>query len=471
MDKDRFLWGSATAAYQCEGAWSEDGKGMGEWDTFCHSEKNNVNPVTGDVSCDHYHRYEEDIRMMAEGNQNTYRFSIAWSRIIPDGTGAVNQKGIDHYNKVIDTCLNYNIVPNATLFHYDLPDALAKKGGWENRGTVDAYAAYAKACFEAFGDRVPLWTTVNEPSYYTHCAYAAGNYPPNIQNFSRRSRAAYYLLLASARAVAAYHEKKYAGQIGLVHDAYPIETEENDEANRKAGYNAELFFNKWVTDCCLKGFFSDDLIEKLIECDIDLSFREKGDDLIFHKGTVDFLGLNIYDRQYVKPYQGGKTEIRMNNRGKDNKVRAGMRIRNWFETAYDENVQKNEWGMEIYPKCIYNELTEIKRQYGDIPLYITENGVGLYESPDRTGTVQDDARIAYLSGCIDYMLKAKEEGVNVRGYYVWSSLDLYSWINGYEKRYGLVYVDYDNGNGRVPKKSYYWYRDLIEKYSNHNEEE
>lgn len=461
MNDKKFLWGSATAAYQCEGAWNEDGKGESVWDVFCHSEKNNVNPVSGDVSCDHYHRFEEDIRLLAEGNQNTYRFSIAWSRILPNGTGAVNRKGIEHYNRVIDTCLKYGMVPFVTLFHYDLPNSLEENGGWENRSTVDAFAEYAKVCFQEFGDRVPLWTTINEPNYYTYCSYAVGNYPPNVQNFSRRCCAAYHLLLASAKAVIAYHEGNYSGQIGLVHDGCPIQTEGNDEANRIAGRNANLFYNKWVTDCCIKGQFAEDLIEKLKESSIDLSFRKDEDTAVFKNGTVDILGLNIYCREYVKPYTEGETQLRMNNKGKYGKVRVGVNIKNWFETAYDENAKRNDWGMEIYPKCMYDELMEIKDEYGDIDLYVAENGLGLYEAPDEKGGVDDSERIEFLSGFIRYMLQAKREGVHVKGYYIWSSMDLYSWINGYEKKYGLLYVDYANGGRRIPKKSYYWYRDNI----------
>ena len=170
MDK-KFLWGSATAAYQCEGAWKEGGKGMSNWDTFCHSEKNNVNPVTGDVANDHYHRYEEDIRMLAEGNQNAYRFSIAWTRIIPNGVGKVSREGIDFYNRVIDTCRKYNVEPLVTLYHYDLPQPMFEQGGWENRATVDAYEEYVKVCFKEFGDKVNYWATINEPNYETLCCY------------------------------------------------------------------------------------------------------------------------------------------------------------------------------------------------------------------------------------------------------------------------------------------------------------
>lgn len=205
-----FLWGSATASYQCEGAWNEDGKGLGEWDFFNHTSNKNINHVDGDVSCDFYHRYEEDIRMMKEGGQNTYRFSLSWSRIIPTGIGEVNEEGIDFYNRVIDCCLENGIEPNVTLFHYDLPFTLACKGGWLNNDMAEWFCKYAKICFERFGDRVKIWATVNEPHFYSYCVNMLGNYPPNrsldVQSYMQFQ---YNLMRASALAVRAYRQMDY----------------------------------------------------------------------------------------------------------------------------------------------------------------------------------------------------------------------------------------------------------------------
>ena len=199
MNKE-FLWGSATAAYQCEGGWKEGGKGLSNWDVFCHSEKNSVNPVTGDVACDFYHHYEEDIRMLAEGGQNAYRFSIAWTRILPDGTGRKSQEGIDFYHHVIDTCRKYHVEPLVTLYHYDLPESIYEAGGWENRNIVEQFVEYARICFEEYGQKVNYWVTINEPNYETLCCYGFGNYPPNVKDLGRRWRAMHHMLLASARA-------------------------------------------------------------------------------------------------------------------------------------------------------------------------------------------------------------------------------------------------------------------------------
>ena len=462
MKKEPFLWGSATAAYQCEGAWEEDGKGPSQWDVFCHTSEKNINHVSGDVSCDHYHRYEEDMKMMAECGQNTYRFSISWSRILPDGTGTINKKGIEYYNRMIDACLKYHLIPNVTLFHYDLPNVIAERGGWENRQTVDDFVEYAKICFEAFGDRVSFWATLNEPKYYNYCSYAAGNYPPNVQDFQRFCKVGYHLLLGSAKAINEFRKGNYVGKIGLVHATGNVETEGNDEANKIAYRNADLFYNKWITDTCIKGYFPEDLIPKLKESGIDLSFVRNEDRPIFESGVVDFIGVNIYSRSYVKPYTSGETCVNVNNVGAGSNVKEGVVIKGWFETAYDENVRRNKWGREIYPRCMYDELMELKDKYGDIPIYVTENGHGCYDEL-IDGKVEDDERIEILEEFIDWMLKAKNDGANVKGYYVWSTMDLYSWVNGYKKRYGLVYIDFENELKRIPKKSYYWYKELIEK--------
>ncbi len=232
MNKE-FLWGSATAAYQCEGGWKEGGKGLSNWDVFCHSEKNSVNPVTGDVACDFYHHYEEDIRMLAEGGQNAYRFSIAWTRILPDGTGRKSQEGIDFYHRVIDTCRKYHVEPLVTLYHYDLPESIYEAGGWENRNIVEQFLEYARICFEEYGQKVNYWVTINEPNYETLCCYGFGNYPPNVKDLGRRWRAMHHMLLASARAVAVFRELKLPGMVGLVSDSYPIAVLTDNEAHRK----------------------------------------------------------------------------------------------------------------------------------------------------------------------------------------------------------------------------------------------
>ncbi|NBI90188.1 glycoside hydrolase family 1 protein [Lachnospiraceae bacterium] len=460
MTEKKFLWGSATAAYQCEGAWQDGGKGPSNWDVFCHSEANNVNPVTGDIACDHYHRYEEDIKRMADGGQNAYRFSIAWTRVIPDGTGEKSQEGIDFYNRLIDTCLKYGIEPLVTLYHYDLPQPIFERGGWENRDTVDAYVQYAKVCFEAFGDRVNYWATINEPNYETLCCYGYGNYPPNIQSLERRWKAMYHMMLASAKAVGLYRSMGGKGMIGLVSDCYSIDYMGDGEEYRKAARFADLFFNISVNDVCVKGAYPKEYTDKLTEEGYDLSYMRKEDREIFKAGCVDYLGVNAYCRFLVKPCTEKGTSLTVNNTGDGKKKE--LFIEGWFALDEDKGLEKTPWGMEIYPKSIYDLLLGLRKRYPALPVVITENGVGNYDSVCGDGKVHDQYRIDYLKGYVDWIEKAMDAGCDVRGYFVWSSMDVYSWINGYKKRYGLVYVDFDDeGLKRIPKDSYYWYKNTI----------
>lgn len=465
MSKHDFLWGGATASYQCEGAWDLDGKGLGEWDVFSHSSPLNLNGATGDVSADFYHRYKEDIDMMKEGGHNSYRFSISWARIIPNGIGEVNQLGIDFYNRVIDYCLECGIEPNVTLFHYDLPQAIALKDGFANRDNVEAFVAYAKVCFDAFGDRVKYWVTFNEPKYYAYCSNIVGNYPPNHKlDFDRYFKVLYHEALASSKVVRIYKDMSLNGTIGIVHDSSNVEVAPGTKEVERVRTIANLFYNKIILDTSILGTFPGSLIPFLNDNNIDTSYIRFEDMIEFSMSKVDFLGLNVYNRYYVTDYSGGGSEVFHNNKGTGSNSKEGIRLEGWYETAVDPNTKRNLWGREIYPRCMYNTLMEIKELYGDIPVYITENGHGIYETADENGYVEDDERIDMMQGYIDFMYKAMNEGCDVRGYYAWSSMDLYSWVNGYEKRYGLVRVDFEDDNKRYPKKSYYWFKEVIEKY-------
>ena len=459
MNKE-FLWGSATAAYQCEGGWKEGGKGLSNWDVFCHSKKNSVNPVTGDVACDFYHHYEEDIRMLAEGGQNAYRFSIAWTRILPDGTGRKSQEGIDFYHRVIDTCRKYHVEPLVTLYHYDLPESIYEAGGWENRNIVEQFVEYARICFEEYGQKVNYWVTINEPNYETLCCYGFGNYPPNVKDLSRRWRAMHHMLLASARAVAVFRELKLPGMVGLVSDSYPIAVLTDNEAHRKAAHMADLFFNLCVNDVCVKGAYPQDFVDQLKKDGYDLSYMKEEDPSIFADGCVDYLGINAYNRYIAEPADGPETNLGVNNTGDGKKTK--FQIGNWFSLGEDSEMEKTPWGMEINPRSIYDLLMDLKRLYPQIPVIITENGVGNYDEV-VDGQIHDQYRIAYLEGYVDWIERAMEDGCTVLGYFVWSTMDVYSWINGYKKRYGLIYIDYDSDDlVRIPKDSYYWYKNKIQ---------
>ena len=469
MEKEKFLWGGATAAYQCEGAWDEDGKGANIWDEFCHSAANTTG-ITADVSSDFYHHYAEDIRMMAEGGQNTFRFSISWSRIVPKEDRVVNEAGLAFYDRVLDECDKYGIVPNVTLVHYDLPDYIGHKGGWLYDGVSDEFAYYASVVFRHFGNRIPLYVTINEPSHNASCCYMVGNYPPNEQNMQHFAHCAYNMMVCTAKAVREFRKLNLAGaQIGIVHSSGNTEALHDTPEDRLAVKYGDMFSNDWVLDPAIRGYFEEELIEKVRESGIDLSFIKEGDFDIIRANTVDFLGQNIYCRNLVKPYKSGETKATVNNLGTNDgsadSPREGKTVKGWFESDWDPNVPLNRWGREVYPPCAYTTLMKRKERYGNIPIYVTENGHGCYEMPDENGYVEDDERIRFLQEFIGYILKAKEEGVNVKGYYVWAPMDLYSWINGYKKRYGLVRVDFeDPERKRTPKKSYYWYKKFIEEH-------
>lgn len=452
-----FLWGSATASYQCEGGWNEGNRAISMWDRYLHD--NHLE--NGDVASDHYHRYEEDIRMMKEGGQNSYRFSIAWPRIIKNAEGEVNQEGVDFYNRVIDTCLKYDIEPFVTIFHWDLPDYLEQNGGWLNRQTTEAYANYAKVCFEKFGDRVRLWTTFNEPRYYTFSGYLIGNYPPGHQDLQETVTSSYYMMLASAMAVKEFRNGGYQGQIGIVHSFSPIYGVDSTVETAIAARYAENFYNNWILDTAALGEIPGDLLAELYgRCDLSMM---KPEDLELIKNyTVDFLGLNYYARVMIAPYTTGETTLIVNNKGKQAKGTSQTIIKGWFEQVRPESSQYTEWDTEIFPEGLCEGIRRVWNKYR-LPVYITENGIGLYEDV-TVEQVDDRQRIEFMDSHIHAVMQAREEGCDVRGYYAWSPFDLYSWKNGTEKRYGLVAIDYEDGLKRKPKKSYYWYRDMIAQY-------
>lgn len=465
--RNDFLWGSATAAYQCEGAWNKDGKGVNIWDEFCHSDRN-VKKITGDLSCDFYHNFKEDIKLLAESGQNTYRFSISWSRIVPKEDRIINKLGLEFYNDVLLECEKHNIIPNVTLVHYDLPDYIGKKGGWLYEHIADEFAYFCKTIFEYFKNRIPLYVTINEPTHNASCSYLIGNYPPNMKSFQLYVECIYRMVVCNAKAIQEFRKLNLNSKIGLVHASCSVDILNDNEEYKKAQKYCEWFINGCVLDPAITGKFDSEMIQKIKDSNIDLSFVRSDELEVIKHNTIDFLGQNAYCRNVVKPYTKGKTTVTVNNSG-EGSAREGKIIEGWFETDYDESMKFNSWGREIYPKCIYDCLIRRKYKYGDIPIYITECGHGAYDIADEQGYVEDDDRIKFINDFIYWTLKAKKEGCNVKGFYVWSTMDLYSWINGYEKRYGLVRVDYNTSNlKRIPKKSYYWYKNFINEQQKNN---
>ena len=452
---NNFLWGSATASYQCEGAWNVDDKAESMWDKYLHENQ----LENGDVASDHYHHYEEDIRMMAEGGQNAYRFSLSWPRIIKDREGNINPAGIRFYRNVLETCHRYHVVPFVTIYHWDLPQYWEEKGGWLNEETCYAYEHYAKVCFEQFGDLVDCWVTFNEPKWFTASGYLIGNYPPGHQNVEEFITAAYHVMYASALGVRAFKQGGYKGQIGIVHSFGPVNGIDDTLKTRIAMRFADNYANNWILDTAATGEIPFDLLCVLSQ-KYDLSFMKDEHLPIIKENTVQFLGLNYYSHTLVKPYTEGETNFVVNNSGKGFKGKNTVVIKGWFEQIFDNpDAFYTEWGTEIYPQGLEKGLLEAYRKY-HLPIYITENGVGVREDVS-VEQVQDDYRISFMNDHINAIMNAMDKGADVRGYFAWSTFDLYSWKNGVEKRYGLVAIDFDNGLIRKPKKSYYWYKDII----------
>ena len=451
-----FLWGGATASYQCEGGFNEGGRVPSMWDEYLHL--NNLE--NGDIASDHYHHFEEDIKMMKEGGQNSYRFSIAWPRIIKNLEGEINEEDIRFYRDILECCRKYGIVPFVTIYHWDLPQYLEERGGWLNEETCYAYEKYAKVCFDNFGDLVDNWVTFNEPKWFTSSGYLIGNYPPGHKDAQEMIKAAYYVMYASALGVRMFKQGGYKGQIGIVHSFGPVNGIDNSLRTRIAMRFADNYANNWILDTAAKGEIPFDLLCVLSQ-KYDISFMKDEHLEIIKQNTVDFLGLNYYSHVYVKPYEGGETKLVVNNTGRKNKEKSTVIIKGWFEQIMDNpNAIYTEWDTEIYPQGLEKGLIEVYEKY-HLPIYITENGVGVREDVS-VDMVNDDYRISFMNDHINSIMNAVDKGVDVRGYYAWSSFDLYSWKNGVEKRYGLVAVDFDNKLVRKPKKSYYWYKGIIE---------
>ncbi|MCU0495430.1 MAG: GH1 family beta-glucosidase [Chloroflexaceae bacterium] len=437
-----FLWGAATAAYQIEGAWNADGKGESIWDHFSHTPGRIRRGETGDVACDHYHRYAEDVDLMAEIGLQSYRFSIAWPRIFPHGDTALNQKGLDFYRRLVAALRERGIVPMATLYHWDLPQKLQERGGWVNRDTAMRFAEYAAFLFEHLGAEIPLWATHNEPFISAYFGYGNGEKAPGVRRFWDVLTVGHHLLLSHGLAVQAYRASGRRAEAGghsgigivlMIWPHHPASASPRDvQANR-------------LVDGAMNRMFLEALFCRRYPDDMWQHFRRRlmlprvaPGDMELIGQPMDFLGINTYTRV--------------------------VNAANWRDLlAGAQQVTPQEpttaMGWEIYPPSIYESVMKV-RSYGDIPLYITENGIALHDEKGNDGRVADGARIAYMQSHLAELHRAMAEGADVRGYYVWSLLDNFEWELGYDKRFGLIHVDFATQK-RTLKDSAYWYRDLI----------
>jgi len=414
---DGFLWGTATAAYQIEGAHDADGKGPSIWDTFSHTPGKIFQDHTGDVACDHYHRYHEDVARMADLGLNAYRFSVSWPRVLPAGTGAPNPKGLDFYNRLVDALLARNLRPFVTLYHWDLPQALEDRGGWGGRDTAAAFGEYAALMGRTLGDRVKDWITLNEPLATVSGGYVFGILAPGKQDPQLAFQVSHHLNLAHGHAVRALRASVPRAYVGITHVSMPVYPASDSEADRQAARRYDGLVNRWYWDPPLRGTYPADIVERLGP----LAPHIEDGDLQLLSPPIDFFGHNSYTRAVVKDDPAsallGATQVPPDGK------------------------PQTEMGWEIYPDHLYDALTRITREYGAPEIYITENGAA-YRDAVVGGSVDDPQRTDYLRLHLAAAHRAVQAGVRLRGYFCWSLLDNFEWSFGYSKRFGIVYVDY-----------------------------
>ena len=459
-----FLWGAATAAYQVEGAHDADGKGVSNWDVYSRIPGTTYLGTNGDVAADHYHRFKEDVALMAELGLKSYRFSVSWPRLFPTGRGEINEAGVKFYSDLIDELLKYGIEPMATLYHWDLPQALQDEiGGWESREIVDAFDAYARLCYERYGDRVKLWATFNETIAFVGLGYLTGMHPPGVKDHKRAIQVCHHVFLSHARAVKSFREickkKGSSWQIGFVNVMQPNDPISDSYEDRAACEFAEGAFTHWFFDPVLKGHYPEGLLKQSQEA-FGVPQMAPGDAELLRDNVCDFIGLNYYKREMVAANNEG-TAFEMNTSGQ--KGSGGMLgFKGLFQMVRNPKGKYTDWDWEIYPEGLTDAIMRIVKRYGNVPIYITENGLGA-KDPIVNGEVLDQPRIDYLRDHIAAIGDAIRQGADVRGYYPWSFIDLLSWLNGYQKQYGFfVYVDRDNQLARKKKLSFGWYRKVID---------
>ncbi|WP_145508080.1 glycoside hydrolase family 1 protein [Yersinia alsatica] len=456
-----FLWGAASAAYQVEGAYDTDGKGPSIWDTFSHLPGTTYQGTNGDVAVDHYHRFREDVALMAEMGMKSYRFSISWPRLLPTGRGEVNAAGVKFYSELIDALLEHHIEPMITLYHWDLPQALQDEGGWEARSTADAFEEYARLCYQHYGDRVKLWSTFNETVCFIGFGYIVGAHPPGVQDTGRAIQACHHVFVAHAKAVAAFRASGIDGKIGFVNVLQTHTPLSDSPEDRAAFHLAEGIFTHWLYDPVLKGEYPAELLAQT-QAIWGVPQFAPGDDALLRDNICDFIGLNYYKRETVAANQQ-ETHFTLNTsgqKGSGHQQGHEFGFKGLFKFVRNPNGVYTDWDWEIYPQGLTEGIMNIKARYGDIPIYITENGLGAKDAIIE-GEVVDDDRIDYLRQHIIAIENAIKQGADVRGYYPWSFIDLLSWLNGFQKQYGFVYVDHQKQLARQRKKSFFWYQEVI----------
>jgi beta-glucosidase len=435
-----FIWGAATASYQIEGGWDEDGKGESIWDRFSHTPGKVANGDTGDVACDHYHRWGDDVALMKDLGLKAYRFSISWPRILPEGRGKVNQAGLDFYSQLVDALLEADIEPWVTLYHWDLPQALQDEGGWPARMIIDAYVDYADVVSKALGDRVKNWITLNEPWVSAFVGYLEGRHAPGHTNLDEAVTASHQLLLSHGNAVPVIRANCPDANVGIVLNVSPQEPASPSIADRKAATWGDGHLNRWFFDALVGRGYPQDMV---VAYGTDMGFVKAGDmDVI--ATPIDFLGINYYTRSIhrSKEVSEEEKEPRTLTRG--------------------DEITEMDW--EVYPPGLYQILGRLHFDYAFPAIVITENGAAFKDEVSPDGQVHDPARLSYIKRHLEMVYKAIQIGAPVKGYFVWSLFDNFEWAYGYAKRFGIVYIDYLTQQ-RIPKSSANWYSKVINENS------
>ncbi|MGT2737315.1 6-phospho-beta-galactosidase [Streptococcus orisratti] len=458
---ENFILGGATAAYQAEGATQEDGKGRVAWDTYLAKEGR----YSGDPASDFYHKYPIDLELSERFGLNGIRVSIAWSRIFPKGFGEINPKGVAFYHDLIAECHKHHVEPFVTLHHFDTPEVLFDNGDFLNRENIDHFVNFAKFCFEEYGNEVNYWITFNEILSVAAGQYLLGKFPPNerFEN-GKMVQSMHNMMVAHARAVLEYKKMNLNGEIGIIHileQRYPYNSE--DEKDRLAAKKDDTMSNRFLLDRTFFGELSsetDEIVTSVLSQNNKTYTVYDGDleELKAAAPLLDFLGINYYQSTFVKHYEG---ESAINLNGTGEKGTSLYAFKGIGEYKFDMDIPRTDWDWLIYPQGLHDMIMRIVRDYPNYKkLYITENGMG-YKDDFVNGTIDDQPRIDYIKGHLEAIAQTIKEGANVQGYFLWSLMDVFSWANGYNKRYGLFYVDFETQE-RYPKKSAYWYKQVAE---------
>jgi beta-glucosidase len=451
---DNFIWGIATASYQVEGAWNEDGKGESNWDRFSHTVGKVKGAATGDVACDQYHRYKDDIAILKRLNQKSYRFSASWARVQSTGTGPVNPKGIDYYSRLTDTLLEAGIRPFCTIYHWDLPQALEDRGGWPNRDLANYYADYAAILAKHLGDRITVWAPFNMPWTFTYYGYGIGVFPPQRSSFTDFLRAAHTVNLAQGEAFRAIKAASPKATVGSAYGMAPAYPKTNSEADRAATARYHAMNNLYFLNPAIHGEYPKAFLG---ETPYEAMGFKPGDEKIM-KVPLDWIGFHYYNRRIVSQASGAQSGT-SGHFGTEIEGQGGTAARDPLTQIHVEMPTEGpltEAGLEIWPSGIYDLVTQISREYNHPIIEISENGCCYLDTPNEAGRVPDTRRIAFHRQILAELARAIADGAKVRAYHAWSLIDNFEWADGYTQRYGLTYVDFRTQK-RTIKDSGLWY--------------